>query len=523
MRSLASWLLCSVLGILIAAAVVGGILEVRQTARTLDQQYEERARVAAAVVATIPEIRSAVTVADRDRQLQPLASRLQASAGAAYVVITNVHGIRYSHPNPALIGLPLEEPVAALDGRTHVGIDNGSLGRSANAKAPIFSASGSVIGQVSVGILETTVAAQLWVQIRAITLYLIIALLVGAMVALLVARALKRKTFGLELPEISSLLQEREAMLHGIREGVIGFDAKGRVSLINDEARNLLGLARQSVGEPLNESLTEGRLRDVLIGTEPGQDQVVLTDDSLLVVNRRPVVIAGRPVGSIVTLRDRTELEGLMRELDATTGLANALRAQEHEFANRLHVIGGLLGLQEVEEARLYLDTVAAGHTGKAEDLRSRISPPAIAALLLAKLSVAVERDIELELTDESRLDISAGPDSQTVMTVLANLIDNAIDAVSEQPLPRRVTVTITEGDRLRLEVSDNGPGVPQCDVQRIFSDGFSTKASRGDRRRGIGLALVRRLLNRRGGTIELTPGDGACFTVELPAAAVTR
>lgn len=439
MRSLASWLLCSVLGILIAAAVVGGVLEVRQTATTLDQQYEERARVAAAVVATIPEVRSAVTVADRDRVLQPLASRLQAAAGAAYVVITDVHGIRYSHPNPALIGLRLEEPVAALDGRTHVGIDNGSLGRSANARAPIFSASGTVIGQVSVGILETTVASELWVQIRGITLYLLIALVLGAMVALLVARALKRKTFGLELPEISSLLQEREAMLHGIREGVIGFDAKGRVSLLNDEARNLLGLARQRVGEPLQKSLADGRLRDVLIGTEPGLDQVVLTDDSLLVVNRRPVVIAGRPVGSIVTLRDRTELEGLMRELDATTGLANALRAQEHEFANRLHVIGGLLDLQEVDEARQYLDTVAAGQTGVAEDLRSRISPPAIAALLLAKQSVAVERDVDLELTAESRLDMPAGPEAQTVMTVLANLIDNAIDAVSEQPLPRRV------------------------------------------------------------------------------------
>ncbi|MDQ6657049.1 MAG: Spo0B domain-containing protein, partial [Actinomycetota bacterium] len=410
MRSIASWLLWSVVGILVCTAAVDGVLQIHRTSAALDQQFEERARVAAVAVADMSDVRVALLSIDPARVLQPLATRLQQDVGAAYVVITDRTGLRYSHPNPALIGKHLEEPVQVLDGRSHVGIDNGSLGRSANGKAPVRSASGQIIGQVSVGVLETTVSAELFSEIWGIALYLLIALAGGVTVALLLARAIKRKTFGLELGEISSLLQEREAMLHGIREGVIGFDAKDRVTVINDEARRLLGLAAQVVGEPLTANLPSGRLRDVLTGAVDGADQVILTEDSVLVVNRRPVVVAGRSTGSVVTLRDRTEMEGLIRELDSATGLAMALRAQEHEFANRLHVIGGLLDLQEFVEARSYVaDVVAAGRTGTAEDLRARISPPVVAALLFAKQTGAAESNIALTVDPQSNLDMPTG------------------------------------------------------------------------------------------------------------------
>ncbi|MET3803121.1 two-component system CitB family sensor kinase [Nakamurella sp. UYEF19] len=524
MRSIASWLLWSIVGVLAFTAVIGGVLEVRQTSSALDQRYEQQARVTAAGVADIPEVATALAAGDPGHVLGTLATRLQHDVGAAYVVITNAEGLRYSHPNPAQIGRYLEEPVQVLDGLTHVGIDNGSLGRSANGKAPVFSASGKVIGQVSVGVLETTVSAELASQAGGITIYLAIALTLGVAVALLLSRAMKRKTFGLELNEISSLLQEREAMLHGIREGVLGFDAKGRVTLLNDEARRLLGMSGQVLGADLTDAIPPGRLRDVLTGRVDGADQVVLTDDSLLVVNRRRVVTAGRSTGSVITLRDRTEMEGLIRELDSATGLAKALRAQEHEFANRLHVIGGLLDLREFAEARSYVNgVVASGQTGTGEDLRSRISPPIIAALLLAKQTIAAERDITLTIAPLSRLELSSGPVAQNVMTVLGNLIDNGLDAVSEQPVPRSVVVTITDEHELTIVVQDNGPGIGKVNAQNIFDDGFTTKAAQSDRRRGIGLALVRRLVARAGGSIRVNTEPGARFEVSLPRAAGHR
>jgi two-component system CitB family sensor kinase len=522
LRSLASQILIAMLGILLATVTIGGALEVRGSRISLDQQYEERARVAAAVVAASPEVRAALTGANPSAVLQPLGLAYARSAGASYVVITDRSGIRYSHPNPALIGKRLEEPVAVLDGRDHVGIDHGSLGRSANGKAPILGTGGQVIGQVSVGILETQVAHQLEEQVEAIVLYSSVALLIGAAVALLLSRTIKRVTFGLELREIASLLQEREAMLHGIREGVIGFDNRNRVTLVNGEARRLLGFTSTGTGQQLSELIPAGRLRDVLQGTVAGPDQSVMTAESLLVVNRRPVTVGGRDVGSIVTLRDRTELEGLVRRMNAVTGLANALRAQEHEFTNRLHVIAGLLDLGEQDEARQYLDLITREQLASAEDLRARISPPVVAALLVAKLAVASERDIDLQISADSTFDASdaSDADANTLMTVIGNLIDNAFDAVAAQPAPRTVMLELSDDEELRIVVSDNGPGVAGDDAERIFNDGYSTKPPRSGLRRGIGLALVQRLVHRAGGTIVVGAPPGGRFEVVLPRSA---
>lgn len=516
LRTLASRILFAVVGILIATVVVGGLLDVQLTRRTFDKQYEDRAVAVANVVAEIPEIRTAVAAGDPNHVIQALATRIADGSGASYVVVTDRSGLRFSHPNPQQIGLRLEEPVAVLDGRDHVGIDHGSLGRSANGKAPIFSATGAVIGQVSVGIVEARVAQAVDQQIVAIALYSGIALAVGVLVALLMARALKRATFGLEPAEIASLLQDREAMLYGIREGVIGFDAKGRVTIVNDEARRLLSLPGTIVGEALDEVFPPGRLRDVLDGTSAGADQSVLTDDSLLVVNRQPVVVGGRDVGSVVTLRDRTELEALMRELHSVTGLANALRAQEHEFTNRLHVIAGLIDLGEFDEAIRFVTSEAHDHLTSAEDLRAHVTPPVVAALLLAKLAVAAEREIDVVITPTSHLEVPDG-DAQNIMTVIGNLIDNAMDAVAAQPPPRTVTVDLHDEDEIRIVVSDNGPGIATEAADAIFIDGFSTKAPRGHSRRGLGLALVQRLVHRAGGTVTMTSPGGAIFEVRLP------
>jgi two-component system CitB family sensor kinase len=336
------------------------------------------------------------------------------------------------------------------------------------------------------------------------------------------SRRLKKMTFGLELHDLSSLLQEREAMLHGIREGVIAFDRQGRVSMSNDEARRLLGLRRVAIGEPIDQLIPEGRLRDLLSGDIEGQDQLVLTDEHLLVINRMPVHVDGRDVGSVVTVRDRTELEALLRELDSVNGLTDALRAQQHEFSNRLHVLSVLVGMGEYDDAMAYLTEISTTSAGQAEDLRSRIAPAALAALLLAKITIAAERGTVLEVTEDSRLD-HAGPDPQALVTIVGNLIDNALDAVAASASPRRVTVRLTYDDDAHVivvSVSDSGPGVSPELAERVFQDGYSTKGSPDGRPRGLGLALVHRLVSRLGGHIEVISDPGATFTATLPVPA---
>jgi two-component system CitB family sensor kinase len=516
-RTLASQILVGVLGILVVTFVLGGALYIELTRRSLDRQYETRAVDIAATVAQIPEVRAGVTQPDPRGIIQGLATQVQRSTGADYVVITNRSGIRFSHPNPALIGQRLEEPVAALDGRTHVGIDPGSLGRSANGKAPILSPDGPIIGQVSVGILERNVSSQLRHQALVIALYSALVLALGVAASWLLARTIKRVTFGLELSEIASLLQEREAMLHGIREGVLGFDTKGRVNLINNEARRLLRISATATGQHLDELVPAGRLHDLLAGDVSGADQVVLTEEYLLVVNRMPVRLGGRDVGYVVTLRDRTELEALIRELHAVTGLTAALRAQEHEFTNRLHVIAGLLELGGPEEAAGYLAEISQTSLASGEELRARVAPPAIAALLLAKVTIAAEQDVQLVIDDSSHLD-QPTVDPQALITIIGNLINNAVDAVTGQPPPRIVTVHLSDEDgQVFISVSDTGPGVAPEAVEEIFEDGYSTKTARGQMRRGLGLALIRRLVHRAGGSVTVAPGPGARFEVRFP------
>ncbi|PKV96401.1 two-component system CitB family sensor kinase [Amycolatopsis echigonensis] len=515
-RPLASQILVAVLGILFVTVAAGALLYVKLAGQTLDTQYGQRALGIANTVAQNPAVRDALARHDPDHVIQAAAEQVRRASGASYVVVTDRSGLRYSHPNPALIGKRIEEPVAALDGQGHLGIDNGSLGRSANGRAPVPGPDGGIAGQVSVGILEEQVTSELVSDIPWVILYSGLALALGVAASWLLAHRIKRATFGLEVSEIASLLQEREAMLHGIREGMVGLDRHGRVEVINDEARRLLAIPTSARGRELRELVPPGRLRDLL--TAPAaDDEVVLTDEFLLVVNKMPVVLSGQDAGSVITLRDRTEMEGLVRELHAVTGLTTALRAQEHEFANRLHVLSGLLGLGEVEEAGRYLAEVAHGPAAQATDLRARFSPPELAALLSAKVAIAAERDVRLEVDAHSRLDLST-VDPGTLVTVLGNLIDNAVEAVAGQRGERTVHVLVgTRGPDVRVVVSDTGPGIPADVLQEIFVDGYSTKSPRPGMRRGLGLALVYRLVRRSGGSISVRGSDGARFEVLLP------
>lgn len=385
-------------------------------------------------------------------------------------------------------------PVALLDGKTHLGFDQGSLGTSANAKAPIFGADGSVIGRVSVGIQETKVWDNQVQNIWLITGFSALVLALGVGASLLLSRRIRRVTFDLEPAEIASVLQEREALLHAIREAIVGLDDEGRVTVTNGEARRLLQIEGASLGEPVVELIPDGRLRDLLTGKLSGADQVALTEDALLVVNRMPVSTAGRSIGSVVTLRDRTEIEALVRDLHSIQGLMEAMRALEHEYANRLHIVDGLLEIGEVDQAKSYVSELSSESRSLGEGLRARTAPPE----LLAKITVAAEQDVQIKVTAESRLK-RPPVDQAELLTVVGNLLNNAVDALASTPRPRTVTVQFDDADGVFIAVRDNGPGVPAEKIDQVVVDGYSTKDPRPGMRRGIGLALARRIVHRAG------------------------
>ncbi|MBF6055558.1 histidine kinase [Streptomyces eurocidicus] len=487
----------------------------------LDEQAERRALSIAQATAAQPGLAHDL-LAGRptpDGPVQAGAERVRLATGASYVVIVDTRGIRYSHTTPSRIGGRVSsDPGPALGGREWTGIGRGTLGRSARGKVPLRDGEGAVVGAVSVGIAYDNVHALLIRAVPGILLYAGAALAAGALAAVAVSRRLRKRTHGIELTEISALLNEREAMLHGIREGVVALDRRGRVRLVNDEAQRLLGLGQDAIGQPLDTVLPPGRTTDVLAGRVTGTDLLTVRDGRVLVANRMDTADGG----TVATLRDRTELEQLRRELDGTRGLTDALRAQDHEHANRLHTLLGLLELGLHKEAAEFVAEVTGAHRATAEQVTERVRDPVVSALLVGKGAVAAERGVALRVSPGSRLPDRV-VDARDVVTVLGNLVDNALDALAAGPRGEPwVEVDLRAvGSTVVLRVSDNGPGIPEAAGELVFTDGWSTKESSPHRRRGLGLALVRRLAERYGGSARSgdREGGGAVFTVELPEA----
>ncbi|MBA2461666.1 MAG: sensor histidine kinase [Actinobacteria bacterium] len=506
------------LAIIVLTLGTGVAVSIQQARAQLDRQSGRQSLAIARTVAQIPEIRAAFEAPHPERIINPIAERIRVTTGASFVVVANEHGIRYSHPDRQKIGKRVStDPSEALLGREYVGVQTGSLGRSMRAKVPVRDESGDVIGLVSVGLLASRVSAQLRNDLPVLLIPPAIGLALGALGSILLARRIKRQTFGLEPNEISALLEQREAVLHGIREGMVATDAAGRVILVNDEARRLLELDEPAIGRQLAEIVPAGHVRDVLGGLVEASDQVVLVNDRVLVANRMPVTVRGRDVGAVVTLRDRTELEVLLRELNDVRSLADALRAQEHEFAHRLHVIAGLIELGRSDDAARFIGKSSLVHQELVAAVVENVGEPTLAALLLGKAAVASERGIELWVTDDSRLPESYG-DARDLVTVVGNLVDNALDSVASVGGGSIAVTVRDEPGGVVVQVRDSGPGVDPSLVEEIFRDGFTTKVANGTGRRGLGLALVNQTVRRRaGGYVTVENDSGALFTAFLP------
>ncbi|MFC9331210.1 SpoIIE family protein phosphatase [Kitasatospora sp. NPDC057015] len=300
--------------------MIGFVLLALAQRAQLDVLYQKQAVSIAQVAASDPLIRSTMASGappQRDGVVQSQAQRIATASGASYVVVIGLNRVRYSHPHPELIGQAVSEPIAVLDGKSHTTIDVGATGRSANGKAPLYGPDDRLVGEVSAGIPQEQVTSELWQELPTFGLYAGIALAIGAVASVLLAARLKRSTFGLELDEIAGLLQDREAMLHGIGEGVVGFDAQGRITVINDEARRLLALPENVEGKSLADLGVDRATLDMLAPGHVVTNEVLSVGDRLLAVNNWPTGRDGGPPGGVATLRDSTELKLLSHRAEA--------------------------------------------------------------------------------------------------------------------------------------------------------------------------------------------------------------
>ena len=504
--------------ILLVASLLGLLMTFKVTQQVQNREYLSRALTLAQSISIMPDLIALVESGDPLHKLPSLAMTISNRTNASYVVITDKNGIRLSHPNPALIGQRVDDAQQALAGNSTTTFNQGSLGLSANGRTPIFDSTHHVIGIVSAGFLTSSFAGEVK-HLKNSFIFLGFGIIfLGFILSEVLSRTLRNRRMESALVEVTSKYQEREAMLHAIKEGVITLSPDKKILLINDEAMRLLDLNSHVVGQYISHILPPGRLLDLIQGEKgQGDDEILLNDKFSLRINTRAVRHLGRQIGYVITLRDRTEHIGLMRELDSVTNLTNALRAQQHEYANRIHTISGLVELGRYDEAREYLGEISNMDADLAERLMDKISNQTVTALLLAKVAIAREKGVTLEIDPHCSMDDLA-LDQNSLITVIGNLIDNALDAVTGvQNGLVTMTINRSHGNSKIINVRDNGPGLPNPRPEIVFQDGFSTKVGADSSHRGLGLAIVSRLVKQAGGTITCYTNHGANFIVEIP------
>lgn len=498
---------------------VAAIAFARQIQTTIEQQYGLRSLAVAESVAAMPIVRDNVTDPDSPVLLQPVAEAVRAATDVSFVVIADVEGIRRTHPSPERIGLAVStDPSETLAGTSGIYTQTGTLGRSVRGKAPILDDNGDVVGLVSVGVLSVTVAEAFQERTPAVLLAASFAMALGALGAWYLARRIRRQTLGLEPAEIAAVLERREAMLLGLREGVVGLDAGGQVNLVNPEASHLLGITKDNLGDLLAEAVPSVALERLLEDPVEYHDVELTISERALIANVMPVSVRGQHVGTVITLRDRTDFESLVGELESVSGLVEALRAQAHEFSNTLHTISGLIELDRAVEVVELIETHADTHGRLTEAYESDLPDPLLVGLLIAKSAIAAERGIQFTV-EVTGLENGILLGSREMITIIGNLVDNAFDSVAG-PRNGEAHVGLSmrrKADTLELSVADNGSGLTPEVRASMFDEGFTTKGA--DSHAGIGLSLVSDSVATLGGSIHIASDDGTVFTVTIPHA----
>ena len=508
--------------VLFSVLLVVHLIYFSQISNTTRDALADKALAVARTLANSPEIREGLKKKPEDSGIQAIAQAVNKRNDFLFIVVTDMKSIRYSHPEAQRIGQPFkgDDILLALQGKENVAINRGFLAKALRVFTPIYNEHHQQIGVVSIGLELSRVTEQINNSRGSIFWSILFGVLVGLLGTWVLVKVLKRILFGLEPYEISNLFEQRQAMLHSIKEGVIAVDDSGEVTLINQAAQELLDY-RKSQDDAQLSTLSHAwsqvvDLSQVLRDGTPRRDEEIMVKDRLLLINTVPVLSNGKIIGAISTFRDKTEVRKLMQRLDGMVNYADALRERSHEFMNKLHVILGLLHLKSYKQLENYIIKTANNYQEEIGSLLGKIKSPVIAGFLLSKINRTSDLGHSLIISNESQLPENSNEDQVAVLiTVLGNLIENALEALGQES-GGEISVSLHyRHGWLHCEVNDDGPGIAPEHIEHIFEKGVSSKGTE----RGVGLALVKQQVENVGGNIsvESEPGIFTQFFVQLP------
>lgn len=478
----------------------------------------------AEMVANSREVIDALSKKDPDKIIGSyINNQLKSLDEIEYIIVVDNEGTRYSHPNPNMIGKKFvggDENRVVKEGDIYISEATGTLGKSLRAFVPIYNTEKTEeIGFVCVGTLTQSIKQSEHIAILYIILISLGSLGVGIAGAFILSNNIKNTLLGLEPDEITNLYNEKIGILDAIYEGLIAIDNKGKITLVNDSALNILHYEDQMnknsiIGKNIEDVFPTTNLGKVLEEGKSEFEKEQRINNTVIMTNKIPINDRGKIVGAIATFRDKTEVTRLAEELTGVKKMAWSLRAQNHEFMNKLHTISGLIQLEEYDEALQFISNVAKSRNNISSILTKKIKDPSLSAILFSKYNKAEECRVKFNIDENSNINnLPQFMTSEEIVSIVGNLIENSLDAVDNDGSGEVYIKIIQQDEFIKIKVNDNGPGIKEEYIDKIYDQGFTTKEGQ----RGHGMYIVKEIIERFNGKIELKVDKGVRWDVTIP------
>lgn len=511
-------MMCWIVGCWVILLSVTLGVTMRYSLRTFQGKIDE------ILVSTVESLRSTPTVRDMllagecpPDMAEYLDGVIAYTSDLDYITIANTDSIRVYHVNKSKIGEHFDggDQYRALEGESYL-TDTKPAERDVARRAfgPVYDDDGNIIGFVMAAATHGRID-DLRKQIYQtyFSLSVLVFILSTAICAAL-AVYLGKRLRGVKTDDMIRMYLTQNDVLNALDEGLVSFDHSGKIRLVNSAATKFLGQREDAlVGQHIDDVLREENGASL---RNRGNTRLQ-SDLPNLMVRAVQLPDSNLWARQVLILGDKTEIIQYAEDLGATRHMVNTLRANTHEFMNKLQVISGLMQMGRVEEAQAYIGDIAGAHESISVPVLKRIHNTGVAALVMGKGSNMREMDVEFVLMSNSHLPKqSRYLSTDELVTVVGNLLENAIEATCANQMPdmRMVGLQITEDHKgLMIQVNDSGVGIKDEDLPRIFTAGFSTKAAIG---RGVGMSRIKEIVDRHDGSIEVEtePGSGTTFTL---------
>lgn len=505
--------------IILLSVLLLSIFSINTLSDFMDKTNREYSFALAKTISEIELVKSTLKNGIITHDLQSFIEGIRINTNAQFIVVMDMNSIRYTHSNPDLIGKVFTggDEEKAKHGYSYISEAVGISGPSIRAFAPVYFEEIQV-GVVSVGFFYSSIDKAFYELIYPILIASILSILIGTISTSIVTSHIKKEIFGLEPSEIAIALKERQTIIDFMKDGIISIDKYGNINVINNEAARILEIPDKSevIGKPVISYIPNTRLIDIMNNRNEEYDQEQVINKSIIITNRIPIIIDNNVIGAMAFFKDKTELYDMARELTGVKEYTQALRANSHEYLNKLQTIVGLIELGEIEKSMDIIMSVSKIHQNQMNILITQLKFPELVGIILGKINIAKEQGIELTVAEDSRLyKLPPFLTMDNLITVIGNLLQNSIESmIGLQNDTKKISLGIYENSEISIIVKNNGPIIKSDIIERILEKGFTTKKNG----HGIGLYLINNIINSAGGTLNISSDECSTkFIIKIP------